>query len=122
MVQAHVSAADQELGDVIDMMLPVLSDEPTAPVEAFTIAQLKQFAFDKKFHAVADSFEGPKASGMIPRRLAEHDFEAVVNRATKDGRWKVGGRNADIYARRTLTMQQRLAAAETVRDRARKKA
>jgi hypothetical protein len=122
MVQSHMNTADQELGDVIERMPPILSDEPTAPVEAFTASQLHDFAFTHKFYSVADSLTGVKAMTALPRRLGDHGFEAMMNRGAKDGRWKVGGRHADIYARRALPMQQRLAAVDKVIANARKKA
>lgn len=115
MVQSHQSTADKDLADVIREMPPLLSDDPLAPVEAVTVEQLIQKAHTLKMWDVAESLQGKEAAKTIMRRMLDCGYEAVRNREAKDGRWKVGGRWANIFARNDLTTGERLTAAGAIK-------
>jgi hypothetical protein len=53
----------------------------------------------------------------IPHRLEACGYVAVRNGDAKDRRWRVGGKNVMIYARTSLTKEERLAAARKRADR-----
>jgi hypothetical protein len=48
---------------------------------------------------------------VIPHRLEDCGYVVVRNSGSKDGRWKVAGRNLTIYAKAELSPRERLAAA-----------
>jgi len=48
---------------------------------------------------------------QIPHRMHEVDYAPVRNDAAKDGRWKVEGKRQVLYAKRDLSIRDRLAAA-----------
>jgi hypothetical protein len=50
-------------------------------------------------------------SRLIPHRLEECGYVAVRCNSTKDGRWKVDGKNQVIYAQAALSLRNRIAAA-----------
>ena len=51
-----------------------------------------------------------KNSRQIPHRLASVDYVSVRNDGAKDGRWKVAGRRQVVYARRELSVRDRIEA------------
>jgi hypothetical protein len=46
--------------------------------------------------------------------LESGGYVSVRNEGTKDGRWKVNGKNVAIYAKRELSIRDRIAAATDI--------
>jgi hypothetical protein len=61
---------------------------------------------------LASWFHGDVWKRTIRHRLSEVGYDLVPNPGTADGRWKVAGKNASVYARSQLSAQERRRAAE----------
>jgi hypothetical protein len=111
MVQSHRTTADLDLAVAIGEMPSIIVpfDDPSVPVEAFTINQLIQFCRGR-FSEVADSFVGPEAHKSAARRLLECGYDSFNCPHTTDHRWKVDGRNVVVYVRASLTPAKKTAA------------
>ena len=53
-------------------------------------------------------------SRRIPHRLEQAGYVAVRNPAAKDGLWKISGRRVVVYAKATLSLRDRIAAAQAL--------
>jgi hypothetical protein len=60
----------------------------------------------------ADWMRDRRNARRVPHRLEECGYVIIRNSGTADGRWKIGGRNHAIYAKRDLTLGDRFLAAE----------
>ncbi len=56
---------------------------------------------------------------MIPMRLEEAGYTAVLNPGNKDGQWKIGGRNRIVYAKAGVPEVDRIKAVHALADAAR---
>ena len=81
--------------------------------QALTINQLIEKAPDLEWlHAL-------KMRRMVRRRLEDNDYLFVINPATRNstGMWVIKGKRQAIYARRALTIAERLTAAKELQAR-----
>jgi hypothetical protein len=108
-VDAGRAPEDAELADVLDR----LQSPP-----AITLAELITAAehMDSDF---AEWLRDRRNRRKIPHRLEEAEYVPIRNDGAKDGRWKVGGKNQMIYARRELSVRDRIAAATRLVEGAR---
>lgn len=105
-VDAGRAPEDAELADVLDRLM-----NP----EAVTLGELAELA-DPSF---GEWLRDRRNSRQIPHRMEQVDYVAVRNDAAKDGKWKVAGRRQVIYARRNLSIRDRIAAARRLVESAR---
>ena len=59
--------------------------------------------------------QGPQEQRVIPRRLEACGYVPVRNDAAGDGLWRIGGKRQAVYAKKTLSAQERIAAARALR-------
>lgn len=97
-VDANRAPEDADLADVLDKL-----QRPAA----VTLRDLAEYA-DTGF---AEWLRDRRNSRTIPHRLSEADYVPVRNDSQKDGRWKIGGKNQVIYALKSLSLRDRIAAA-----------
>jgi hypothetical protein len=97
---ANRAPEDAELADALDKL-----GNPSA----LTIRQIVSCASDDGFRAF---LEDRRNSRRIPHRLEECGYEQARNRAAKDGLWKFQKGRVAIYARKDLSIRDRLIAAE----------
>jgi len=126
-VDSSRAPEDAELADVIDALSrnKDADGEPIPPV-AFTLAKVLEKAIEL---APKDKDDKPERSSFaawladrknrrqIPHRFEQCSYSPVRNEAAKDGLWKVGGARQVIYARVSLSLHERLAAAKQVISR-----
>jgi hypothetical protein len=89
-----------------DAALADLLEELSYP-DAITLEQL----FVRVTGASAEWLLDRKNHRSIPHRLDRCGYTSVRNPNTKDGRWKVNGKNQVIYARTSLSPRDQMAAA-----------
>ncbi|MQA92813.1 MAG: hypothetical protein GEU90_21755 [Gemmatimonas sp.] len=100
-VDAGRAPEDAELADVLDkLMWP----------QAITVGELAEQAETTFGEWLRDR----RNSRQVPHRMASVGYVATRNDAQADGRWKVGGKNQMIYAKRELSIRDRIAAAQTL--------
>lgn len=94
-VDANRAPEDAELADAIDAlgMPPVV-----------TIIGIKAHATDP----FAEWLEDRRNRRAIPHRLEAAGYVPVRNETTKDGLWVIGGRRQQIYAKRDLSVRDRI--------------
>lgn len=98
MVDAGRAPEDAEIADVLD----ALKNPATV-----TVGDLCTYASDTFRQWLQDR----RNSRQIPHRMESAGYTAVRNDADKrDGQWKVGGRRQTVYARRDLSIRDRLVA------------
>ena len=61
--------------------------------------------------AFGDWIRDRKNRRIIPHRLNEAGYEPLRNSDSKDGLWKIEGQRQVIYARKDLSLRDRIAAA-----------
>jgi hypothetical protein len=105
-VDAGRAPEDAELADALETL-----QDPAA----ITVAQIADCA-ESMF---ADWLRDRKNGRQIPHRLETAGYVPVRNDGTRDGRWKVDGRNTAIYARRDLPIRERIRAARQLVEAAR---
>lgn len=105
-VDAGRAPEDAELADALDRLM-----NP----QAVTLGELARVA-EPSF---GDWVRDRKNSRQIPHRMEEVGYLPIRNDGAKDGRWKVGGRRQVIYARRELSVRDRIAAARALAEAAR---
>jgi hypothetical protein len=96
-VDANRALEDSELADVMDIL---------GNPNAVTLAMLVPKATESFAHWLQDR----KNRRQIPHRLEAAGYAVVRNPDAKDGLWKVFGRRGAVYARRDLSVRDRLAA------------
>jgi hypothetical protein len=106
-VDAGRSPEDAELSDVLDQL-----NWPDA-------VTLKQLA-DKADGDFEWWLQDRRNSRKIPHRMETAGYASVRNDGSKDGRWKVGGKNQVIYAKRELSTRDRFEAARTLAEQSRR--
>ena len=100
-VDANKAPEDAELCDALDAL-----STPNA-VTLSDIAVMAKGDF-------RDWLMDRKSSRQIPHRLEEAGYIPVRNQAAKDGLWKLIGKRQVIYARRELSIRERITAAMTL--------
>jgi len=98
-VNANQAPEDAELADVIDR----LGSPPAITID------LVANAADVKF---AEWLRDRKNSRVIPHRLEECEYVRVRNPDAKDGQWSLAGRRQAIYAKQSLSLRDRIRAAQ----------
>ena len=101
-VNATRSHEETELADVLDDM-----DNPPA----ITLSMLIQRA-KLNFVDLADWLADRKNRRQIPHKLERAGYEPIRNDAAQDGLWKIDRRRTVVYARRNLTVRDRIKAAQ----------
>jgi hypothetical protein len=127
-VDAGRAGEDAERADVIDAL--GVKDKEGAPVSpvAFTLAAVQGKAealTPSKKKKDGEPIRGTFAYWLgdrrnrrsIPHRFEQCGFSPVRNDDAKDGLWKINGARQVVYARSNLSVRDRLAAANLVRDR-----
>jgi len=82
--------------------------------DAITLESIASHARVMGFHDFSDWLGDRRNRRMIPHRLESVGYEPIRNDGTADGRWKVHGRNAAVYAKTALTIRDRLIAAARI--------
>jgi hypothetical protein len=103
---ANRAPEDAELADAIDKM---------GNPDALTLSQIKAAAeANDEFHSWICDRKNRRA---IPHRLEKCGYVPVRNDADKsDGHWKIGGSRVVVYARKELSLKERLSAASALAD------
>jgi hypothetical protein len=112
-VDASRSPEDAEMQDAIDRVAEVLY--ASKPPDVLTLSQIIAHA-DAEFVLFLKDRKNAK---RVSYRLEACGYVAVRNKDSKDGRWKVGGRNQTIYGKATLSIRDRIAAATDLAGRER---
>ncbi|MEX2125813.1 MAG: primase-helicase family protein [Woeseia sp.] len=97
-VDSNRAPEDAELADTLDTM--------NAP-DALAMSNLQAYASD----SFRDWLQDRRNRRQIPHRLEAAGYVPVRNQYAKDGLWKVSGKRQAIYARRDLSVRDRLTAA-----------
>ena len=97
-VDASRAPEDAEFADVMDAL---------GNPDAITLADIRQKAAGALFEFIEDR----KNRRAIPHRLAQCGYEAVRNSDAKDGYWVIKGSRCPVYAKKVLSLGERLAAA-----------
>jgi hypothetical protein len=105
-VDAGRAPEDAELADALDRM-----QWPAA----VTLREIADCA-DSDF---AEWVRDRRNARQMGHRMETAGYVPVRNDASKDGRWKVDGKNQVIYARRELSIRDRIGAAQQLREAAR---
>lgn len=105
-VDANRAPEDAEMADALEKL-----QNPAA----VTIADVADAATSD----FRDWLLARKNSRGIAHRMEKAGYQKVRNDGQSDGRWKVGGRNQVIYARRELPERDRIAAATRLAERSR---
>jgi hypothetical protein len=101
-VSANRAPEDLEIADIIDKL-----NNPSA----ITVSDMVIYATEEFGTWLRDR----RNSRQIPHRLEAAGYVAVRNDADKhDGHWRVAGKRQVIYAKRELTVRDRLAAASSL--------
>ena len=105
-VDAGRAPEDAELADVLDQL-----EEPEAVTLAMLVGKLREnFDGDSKDH-LADWLEARPNARQVPHRMEAVGYVRVRNDGAKDGRWKIDGKRVVVYARRELSVRDRIEAA-----------
>ncbi|WP_429568270.1 primase-helicase family protein [Paraburkholderia sp. JPY419] len=103
MVAAGEAPESGEMRDVIER----LGNPP-----ALTITNVTDEAAEAKMFGLRDELALRANRRSIPHRMERAGYSTVRNPNADDGLFKVGGRRVAIYARSSLTVAQRIAAAQ----------
>jgi hypothetical protein len=106
MVNANRPSEEAELNDVIDL----LADHRGFRPEAITLPQVTLGAAGNDHLRVW--LRNRKNRRIIPRRLATCGYEPVRNPDAQDGLWKINGSRQAVYARKELSLSERIKAAQ----------
>ena len=99
MVDAGRAPEDSELADALEAL---------SWPNAVTVSQIGAYSSD----GFRDWLKDRRNARQIPHRLESVGYTAVRNDSDKrDGQWKVDGKRQTIYAKRTLTLRDRIASA-----------
>lgn len=98
-VDASRAPEDSELRDVLDLL---------GWPDALTLTQICAAAPE----SFGEWLKDRKNARRIPHRFEGAGYTAVRASSTKDGRWKVSGKNQVIYAKEAMTLRERHLAAE----------
>jgi hypothetical protein len=101
---ANRAPEDAELADVLDLI---------GNPDAVTLDQLKASAHDETLEWLQDR----KIRRAIPHRLERCGYVPIRNGAAKDGYWVVNYKRQPIYAKKSLSVRDQIAAANRLADR-----
>jgi Family of unknown function (DUF5906)/Primase C terminal 2 (PriCT-2) len=109
---ANRAPEDTDMADAIDKM---------GNPDAMTLAQIKNAANSKTSNIFNTEFYSwicdRKNRRAIPHRLEKCGYVPVRNDADKkDGQWKIDGSRVTVYARKALSLKERLSAAAALAD------
>ncbi len=96
-VDANQAPEDAELADALD----AIGNPP-----ATTLSRIEERAAE-----FANWLKERKNRRMIPHRMESAGYTAVRNSGATDGLWKIGDRRQVIYARKELSVRERMTAA-----------
>jgi Family of unknown function (DUF5906)/Bifunctional DNA primase/polymerase, N-terminal len=97
-VNANQAPEDSELADVLDQL---------GNPDATTITRIIGTATGEFLSWISDR----KNRRVIPHRLEKCGYVPVRNDAAQDGQWKIHGKRQAVYAKSSLSIRERLAAA-----------
>jgi hypothetical protein len=101
-VNAARAPEESELADILDgLHWPA----------AVTLNDIVTHARNISYHDFADWLADRRKRRMIPHRLESAGYEPIRNGGAKDGLWKIGGRRQVVYAKASLALRDRIAAA-----------
>jgi hypothetical protein len=89
---------DAEMGDTLDRL---------GNPDAVTLRHLAANAASEEF---SEWLNDRKNSRQIPHRLEQCGYVAVRNEAADDGRWKLSGKRQTVYAKKALSIKERVIA------------
>lgn len=101
-VDAGRAPEDAEMADLLERL-----QHP----QAVTVEELSTVAQG----TFKDWLEERRNRRKIPHRLESAGYVKVLNPDQHTGRWKIDGKNTTVYARRDLSVQERIAAADRLR-------
>ena len=105
---ANRAPEDAEMADAIDKM---------GNPDAMTLSQIKDAALKPMYRILESWISDRKNRRAIPHRLEKCGYVPVRNDADKkDGQWKIGGSRVTVYARKALSLKERLTAAAALAD------
>ena len=109
---------DAEMADAIDELGETKRDGTIERPKVTMVEQVRQQATGTFKEWLGDR----KNARQVPHRFSACGYERVRNPYAADGFWKIGGQRQNIYARKELSQQERLKAAEELRktERARR--
>jgi hypothetical protein len=106
-VATNRAPEDAELADALErLLIPRVTTIPS--IVSVADADFQNWLLDRR------------NARKVPHRMEECGYRAVRNPASTDGRWKVGGKNVVIYARRDLSVRDSIEAAESLSRETRK--
>jgi hypothetical protein len=110
-VDAGVAPEDAEFADAIDALTGERNEEDgiNEPPDAVTLDDIIRVAEGEDFE---EWLGERKNRRTILYRMEACGYVPVRNTGRQDGRWKIASRRVTIYARSSLTLQERYAAAE----------
>jgi len=82
--------------------------------EATTIDKIAAAAERGLYYECAQWLRDRRNRRVIPRRLETCGYAQVRNGAANDGLWKIGGKRQTVYVKKTLSAQERIAAARAL--------
>ena len=103
-VDAGRAPEDAELADALDKL---------AQPDAVTLSMIAKYADASFGEWILDR----RNARQIPHRMESVAYVSVRNDSAKDGRWKVAGRRQTVYARRDLSVRERITAAAALVER-----
>ncbi len=106
-VDANRAPEDADLADVL---------EACRHPKAMTLSMLIDAAKQENRGAFAEWLADHRNRRKIPHRLESAGYAVTRNDAAKDGLWKLSGRRQVIYARASLSVRDRIAAAKVLAE------
>ena len=103
---ASRSPEDAELADVLDK----IGNPEATTIDKIAIAAERGLNLD-----LVQWLRDRRNNRVIPRRLEACGYVPVRNDAAGDGLWRIGGKRQAVYAKKTLSAQERIAAARALR-------
>src|SRR5262249_39866974 len=101
-VDASRAAEDADFADALEKL-----DYPAA----VTLPDIVNQVTDP---ASAAGLKDRRNSRLIPYRFEEAGYVTIRNPNQKEGRWKIKGKNVVVYAKATLSIRDRIVAAQAV--------
>jgi hypothetical protein len=101
-VNAARAPEESELADILDGL---------SWPDALTLEDIVSQARTISYHDFADWLKDRRYRRQIPHRLEAVGYEPVRNQGPNDGLWKISGKRQVVYAKASLSLSNRLAAA-----------
>ena len=106
-VDAGRAPEDAELADVLDQL-----GDPDAVTLSMLVAKAEEDFDSSSQDDFASWLRDRRNNRKIRHRMEGVGYLSVRNEGAQDGRWKIGGKNVVVYARRELSLRARIEAAE----------